>query len=616
MRLDDLEMYVIKPSTYRGNIDSAVRHYSSLFSLPSYKRILALLFIENMILGFLVNTCLKLYILWFLKDFLLGALFFITTLLTEYFSTKLLLQRDVILNLKRCLFLSFASNILLLFFVSIAHILFFYFPDIDFFTKILSLGFFASLTLRFLTIYVISFSNKLRKSFSAVLQPLALLIIIFLSEGLHIFFITYFSLAIFFSMLGVQLFMKSLNEIGVKSLGIPSLKLFRAFIANWAENVEQPFEEILEQISEESDIVVSSLIFMEKKRKKLKAIIVIPNLHPGPFRNIGSSPLPGLIQERLEKEMGCIISVPHGISGHELDLASQKQNNKVLEALIKGLKEEPHELFSSASSFLTLEQDDVKIGCQIFGKWALLTLTLAPKTMEDLPSELNDLIVQEAKKMGFSWAIVIDAHNSINGTFNPEAVIETIIKGAFTALKKAANLKNNMSAIKVGAGKVIPEDFGIKDGMGPGGITAILVEVSGQKTAYITIDGNNMISGLREKILSELKNMGIDCGEVFTTDTHIVNAVVLCERGYHPIGEVMDHEKIISYIKRAVLEAMENSEEATVALQKIVVSGVKVIGESQLNELSLLVDNAIKKSKVSSIIPILFGLIFSLLILL
>ena len=37
--------------------------------------------------------------------------------------------------------------------------------------------------------------------------------------------------------------------------------------------------------------------------------------------------------------------------------------------------------------------------------------------------------------------------------------------------------------------------------MGTGGITAIVVEVEKQKTAYVIIDGNNMIPNLREKIL-------------------------------------------------------------------------------------------------------------------
>ena len=91
----------------------------------------------------------------------------------------------------------------------------------------------------------------------------------------------------------------------------------------------------------------------------------------------------------------------------------------------------------------------------------------------------------------------------------------------------------------VGAATVFPKEFTLKDGMGTGGITAIVVQVEKQKTAYVVIDGNNMISGLREKILAALTSVGFDESEVFTTDTHAVSAIVTgtawlpsCRRSY------------------------------------------------------------------------------------
>ena len=45
--------------------------------------------------------------------------------------------------------------------------------------------------------------------------------------------------------------------------------------------------------------------------------------------------------------------------------------------------------------------------------------------------------------------------------------------------------------------------------MGTGGITAIVVEVDNQKTAYVVIDGNNMVPHLREKILESLATTGL-----------------------------------------------------------------------------------------------------------
>ncbi|MEM2913056.1 MAG: DUF2070 family protein [Candidatus Bathyarchaeia archaeon] len=603
------------PISFRSNIDLAVKHYSSLFKLPSYRGTITCLFAGALLLGFAGNAPLNPSASWFIGSFSLGLCSFTVSLLMEYLSTRLLLRKDVILNLRRCLFLTFLSNMLLFIFILIAHALLFCFSSVDLFIQAASLGFFADLTLRFLVIFTISFSDPLKKFLSSFLQPSALFTLVALIQmrNLHMHYAFYPLLALAFSMLGVWLFRKSLDSIGLKTFGVPSLKLFRAFLADWAESFGQPFEEILEQIGEERDINISLLMFRGKRDKKLKAILVVPNLHPGPFKNIGSSPLPGLIQELLEKQAKCIVSVPHGISGHELDLASHEQNRKVLESLSKALMEEAGGFSDNASPFLMIERNGAKVGCQVFGECVLLTLTLAPETMEDLPLELNDIIMWEAEKMGFPWAIAIDAHNSINGHFDLEKATLLISEAAVYALKEAASLRGKMDAVRVGAGKFVPEDLGLKDGMGPGGITVILVEVGGERTAYVTIDGNNMVSGLRGKILSDLREMGICCGEVFTTDTHVVNAVVLADRGYHPVGEVADHDRIIEYTRRAALEAMKSMDEVIVAWRKVLVPKVKVVGEKQISELSLLTDKAAKKARLSSLIFVFLG--FALIVL-
>ena len=58
-------------------------------------------------------------------------------------------------------------------------------------------------------------------------------------------------------------------------------------------------------------------------------------------------------------------------------------------------------------------------------------------------------------------------------------------------------------AFMVGGASVYPKEFTLQMGMGAGGITALVVKVENQKTAYIVIDGNNMIPDLREKILAD-----------------------------------------------------------------------------------------------------------------
>jgi putative membrane protein len=150
--------------------------------------------------------------------------------------------------------------------------------------------------------------------------------------------------------------------------------------------------------------------------------------------------------------------------------------------------------------------------------------------------------------------------------------------------------------------------------MGPGGITATVVQVESQKTAYIVIDGNNMIPGLREKILEALATRGFDASEVFTTDTHAVTASITGRRGYHPVGEALDQTVLIRYIEEAAKTAEANLETCKAGCRTLIVPKVRVIGEERLKSVTTLVDKAIVKAK-HIVFPI-FGLEGLLLILL
>jgi putative membrane protein len=149
----------------------------------------------------------------------------------------------------------------------------------------------------------------------------------------------------------------------------------------------------------------------------------------------------------------------------------------------------------------------------------------------------------------------------------------------------------------VGAATVFPEEFTLKAGMGTGGITALVIQVERQKTVYVIIDGNNMISGLREKLLDALATLGFDESEVFTTDTHAVSALVTGRRGYHPVGEVMDYELLIRFIGEVAKKAESNLEVCNAGCFQFMVPKVRVIGEEQLNSITTLVDKAIVKTK-------------------
>jgi putative membrane protein len=316
------------------------------------------------------------------------------------------------------------------------------------------------------------------------------------------------------------------------------------------------------------------------------------------------------MKHEFEKEFGCDACTPLGVLGHELDLASQAQDNRIISQVIASSNFKTSS--DLGSPFVRVTEDVASACCQIFGDTVFLCLTLAPKTTEDLPQELGRIVSEEAAKYGLKHAVVVNSHNSLTDTVYTEEHLDALRTAASKCLQKAVTQPTKQ--FTAGAASVFPKEFSLKAGMGPGGITVIVVQVQEQKTAYVVIDGNNMISGFREKILAALGSFGFGESEVFTTDTHAVSAVVTGRRGYHPVGEVMDQEILIRYICDAAKKAEENLEASNVGCLQLVVPQVKVIGEARLKSMTTFVDKAIQKIK-QTLIPI-FGLEGLILILL
>jgi putative membrane protein len=412
--------------------------------------------------------------------------------------------------------------------------------------------------------------------------------------NLEIQFLVFASASVSVSLLVVFAFKYGMDQVGKGILGIESSVLFKAFLANWTEDLVEPLENFFEKLGNEEDVKVSLLTL--RTGEKVKAVIVVPGLHPGPFKNLGSSLLPSLIQTSLEKKLDCVVSTPHGLVGHELDVSTQAENQRVIQNILEFVGASYAN--SEATPMKRTESDDAKASCQLFGDCAFLTLTTAPKTIEDLPPELESLLVNEAEKRGLS-VLAIDAHNSMGGSFDRDSAVASFSKASVDCLEKA--LKSKKSSFKVGAATVVPKDFTIQQGMGPGGITVIVVKVGAQKVAYVTIDGNNMVSGLRDKILSALKPLGIDDGEVLTTDTHSVCGMIKSSRGYNLVGEAIDHTKLVNYITKATNQALDNIEPAEASWRTETIHNVKIIGEQQIKEMTVLADRTTERTKTLAI---------------
>ena len=587
----------------RNHLSGAIRHYSTLFTFPSYPMLLASMFavvtaiipVAFLIISFSLDGLLR------------GVIFGLEVLLlppvcADFIASRLF--KDDILDLRRLTALSTVATAAWALIMAAGA------------SVQMTTGFLGLVRSTFLGASLIVGFRFLVVRSVASLGPLGSLIVVLLSPSLclmlatallwppqsYLLILTTVVSASLLVLVG-EVLLRILNKHGEKSVGIGALRLFRGFTYDWLEGIADPLEEYLEKMAVPAN--ASAILLGFAHSNETQGLIAVSDIHPGPFKNVGSSNIPFEIQATLENKTMALAMVPHGASGHERDLASKKHCERLINSLAEAANFD--KFSASATPMIRCDSGGAHASCQFFGDIALVALTLAPESMEDIPFELGAEIVEKGKALGAEDVIVIDAHNSIGNAdevpiLRPEQLNDLKV-AAESAIRVA--LKANRGGFRFGASRVVPKEFGLREGLGPGGIAVVVVEVQDQKVAYVTFDGNNMVRGLREEIREALRDL-LDDSEILVTDTHVVNAISTIERGYRPVGEVGSRETLISYVRKCTLEALSRLQECCSAYRRINVPRVLVIGEEKLKSLSLLVDSSIALLKRLTLL--LYGL--------
>ncbi|HXZ98297.1 MAG TPA: DUF2070 family protein [Candidatus Acidoferrum sp.] len=456
----------------------------------------------------------------------------------------------------------------------------FVFPDFA-----VVVGLFAVMPLRSVAVFSMSRTSFVKRTFFSLTEPTitALAAIVIFNEAAGRIAIGW----VLSSLLGLAFafaLIVTIESQGRRVIGFSPIRMFRAFLTDWLEARNEELESYLKELGEESELDLTTFAFRRTADRKTKAVMLVSNLHPGPFLNIGSSVIPFLFQAVMEREYGAVGVVPHGVSGHEANLVSQEENARVVEWVIANLNDGQY--VGEATPVTRSTNEIATATCQVFDGSALVTMTAAPYDMEDIPSEVADHLASYANGH-FRHVALIDAHNSLTeeATMPPER-IQALEQAASASLQSVAGLAG--STLRVGVARNVPTEFTLKDGFGPAGIMVMATEVGGHRFAYITIDGNNMMKGLREQILAKARGVGFEDAEAMTTDTHMVNGVVSAPLGYHVVGEAVPTGTFLNHITATCQEAMANLEPCEVA----VVSGkmtVKALGTKSLRRVMSLV---------------------------
>jgi putative membrane protein len=428
---------------------------------------------------------------------------------------------------------------------------------------------------RHMTVYGISRASHLRGLPVSLLQPVLAVLVIFslyaptpaLVGGTFVFFLLAF--------LCDLLLLRAADRPLKREFGASGMSLVRPMLEHVAARdpkATAALEGFFDRGATPTEVRVSLVSFSAQGRTK--ATVVLPTIHPGPFAALGASDLPRKLAEHLGPRAGTIF-VPHTPCDHDLDLPTEAEVAKVA-AATSGLFVTAGYTASNRASPLILPYPGSFARAQILGDVMLVVVTQAPAPTDDIAFSVADRIYRELGGRSARVLALIDAHNSyeegkgdvIFGSPTAEKLVVDV-KAAVTAAEQAVR----PGPIEIGVAARKGYSIGVQ-GIGPEGMRALVIRAAGTTSAYVLIDGNNLILGVRSQVLRGLEGL-VDVAEVMTTDNHVVHEV---DGGINPVGERIPTPELAAEVRGVVTEALQNFEAVEVRAGTQEIPDVRTLG--------------------------------------
>jgi len=386
-----------------------------------------------------------------------------------------------------------------------------------------------------------------------------------------------------------------------RNFGASGMELVRNMLAHWTEGGESGkagMEQFFSTFSVPFKAEIGVVGF--RSAGKLKGLWFVPTVHPGPFGTLGGSDLPAKLKRALAVEN---LMVFHGPATHDQNPASDGEVEKLAATAKTAIGELTYS--KEAGAFRRVKGEKVALCVQPLGKSVLVIHTSAPDPTDDVDHAVGHLVQHSFRKHGFAHPLFIDAHNCLERgggavhSGSPEA--EELLRIADDAATATAqSMREDVGGRPTTHGPLragFASTGGFrkeKDGLGEQGIQVAVLEAAGKKAAYILFDGNNMVKGLRELVLEQIKGM-TDEAEVFTTDNHVVHATM---GGYNPVGAKYARESLAQKAKETVQKALADMEDVEVGVGSGKVQ-LRVFGHGNTARLTTAINSTVAILRVS-----------------
>jgi putative membrane protein len=349
-------------------------------------------------------------------------------------------------------------------------------------------------------------------------------------------------------------------------------------------------EEIFESRSSVYEIRTRMMKFEREGDKQV--FVVLPDIHPGPFNPIGGSNLPQKLFNFFENNA----IVLHSISDHSKNLPTTAEVNKYLDSLKNSvLKNSGNE----CTLPLITKSNDFTITCIGF-KTSVLMIISKDGGMEDLPYSIIERIEEWAKDLGFSDIMIADAHNALGNkiSYAEETALTDL---ALDSLNKLQG--KQYYAYEIGYSNSLTLGFRIIE-LGGAGIGVLNLRINNKDHLIGWSDSNNLVNGLRIRVLRELNNAGINMLEICSSDTHSSSGK-RTRQGYYALGNVTNDKDIIKAFSEISRKAMSKTASSSFSYLDSY-SQIKLMGRDQFDNYAAALNKSMNITKVSLTITVIF----------
>ncbi len=379
-----------------------------------------------------------------------------------------------------------------------------------------------------------------------------------------------------------------------------TFKILQAFLLAWTENKAEEMEKIISARSKERFVSTSIINFFSEKNHV--SSIILPDIHPGPFNPVGGSNLPFKIFDHFSKK-GLVM---HSLSDHSLNLSTKQDLDQYLDSL---KFTNTIEKGNKCAVPIQIKNGSCIVTGISFGNSILLMFSLSPKGMEDLPSEIREVLVNYAKFLGYLSLMIIDCHNAMGEKITQEDknTLINIGKECMRGLKSAEQYE-----FKIGFSSSDTIGIQPKEDMGQSGFALLLLEINDTRFFIGWMDSNNMRNEIRDYVIELFKKNNLNLLEICTSDTHSTSGK-RNRNGYYTLGDISTKEEIgklflelssssFNHVRNCVFETCFSK------------SKVRVMGADQFDDYSHALDKSMKITKVFLTFTFIFFITTVLLI--